>query len=178
MRSTINIAIVAGVMAGFGCFPMAANAAPIRYECDTADGANSEIVQQQAGPNYALQADISAWRFGKHRDRRPGAKIQIKSADGMNSVGIQLSAGVSKPPAAAVSLISTNGGEQKQYLVTTVKLGESVRASIRIKDGVVQAEVAGQVADVPVQIGRSAEVAVGCSTGQFMFDKLSLGAAN
>jgi len=55
---------------------------------------------------------------------------------------------------------------------------ETVRASIRIKDGAVRAEVAGQFADIPNKIGRGAEVGVGCSTGQFMFEKLSWGTTN
>jgi hypothetical protein len=135
-------------------------------------------VQRQDGPNYTLQAEITAKRFGKHRDWRPGARIQVTSADGKKSIWIQLAAGAARPQALAVSLFTNDGREEKQFMVTTVKLGEPVRASIRVSNGSLQAEVAGQVANIPLQIGPRAEVSVGCSTGQFMFEKLSMGAAN
>jgi hypothetical protein len=178
MRRSTRVAIVISIMFGLGGLPIAANAAPMRYSCDTADGSVSGLVQQQDGPNYALQAEIRAMRFGRHREVRPSARIQIRSADGNKAVWVQLSASAARPPALAISLFTDNGSEEKQYMVTTVRLGEAARVSMRTKAGALQAEVAGQVADIPIQIGPHAEISVTCSTGEFIFEKLSMEAAN
>ena len=153
-----------------------ANAASMLFDCDAEGGHYSELVQSQTGPNYALRADISAKRFGQHRDWHPGARMAITSADGKNSIIMQLAAGSVRPEFLLVSLVTNRDGEQKQYMVTTVNPGEAVHASIDVRDDVVHVEVAGQLAEVPLKLGAGAKVSVGCSTGQFMFENLDLAA--
>lgn len=178
MRRSARVAIFAGITSGLASLPATTSAAPMRYDCDTPDGAVSGLVQKQDGPNYAMQTEIRAMRIGRHRDVRPGARIQINSADGKKAVWIQLAASSARPPALAISLSTDNGAEEKQYMVTTAKLGEAVQVSMRTKDGALQIEVAGQVADIPIQIGPGAEISVTCATGEFIFEKLSMGAAS
>jgi hypothetical protein len=175
MRSKLIKAILAAAALAGASTP--SRAAPMRFDCDTFDGAYSEVVQTQSGPAYALKAEITAKRLGKHRDWRPNALIQVKSADGKSAIGVQVTAASYQNRTLSVALITTTGGERKEYSVATVKLHEAVNAAILVRDGKVRAEVAGQFAEAPIEIGPGAEVGAACSTGQFMFEKLEMVAA-
>ena len=174
MRRLIHGAITAVITVGAAA---GGNAAPLQFDCDAADGHSSALRQAQAGPNYALGAEFSAKRLGKHRDWLPGARIAIWSADDRNSIIIQLAAGSVRPESLRLSLIATRDGNEKSLGVTTVKLDETVRASISVKDNLARVEVAGQPAEFPLNLGLGATVVVSCSTGQFMFETLDLNVA-
>ena len=172
MRLMVHRAVVAAIAVGLAVLSVPASAAPIRFDCDALDGANSEIAQTQYGPTYRLRTQISPKRAGKHREWRAGALLLIKSADDKAYVGVRIAATVSKPQGFSVFLETVQGGEHKQFSVTTVKLGDTVNASIDIKDGSARVEVAGQVADMAIPIGKGAVLSASCSTGQFIFEKL------
>ena len=174
MGPLVHRTVVAAVVAGFWLASGPAEAAPIRFDCDTLEGANSEIAQTQDGPTYRLRTQISPKRVGKHREWRANALILIRSADEKAYVGVRMAATVSKPQGFSVLLETVQDGEHKQFLVTTVRLGETVNASIDIKDGSARVEVAGQVADLAIPMGKGAVVSASCSTGQFIFEKLEL----
>lgn len=164
---------IAGLI-GLGGTASPALSSPLRFDCDSMDGAFSEIIQAQTGPNYVIRADVTAKRIGAHRDRRPNALIYIGSPDGKASIGVRLTASASKPQVLAVTVETTKDGESKSYIVTSVKLGETVHASIEINDGATRVEAAGQVAEIRIPVDRGAEVSASCATGQFMFEKLEM----
>lgn len=172
MSPKANPALIAAVAAGLAVHPAPADAAPMRFDCDAMDGANTEIAQTQDGPAYRLRTRISPKRAGKHRDWRANALILIRSADEKAYVGVRMAASVSKPQGYSVLLETVLGGEHKQFNVTTVKLGDTVDASIDIKGGSARVEVAGQVADLAFPTGKGAVISASCSTGQFIFDDL------
>jgi hypothetical protein len=176
MRSRSKTSLLGAAGAALLVSSATAPAAPIKFDCDSFDGAVSEVMQTQGGPNYALKAQMTAMRLGKHRQWLPNAMLQIFSADGKNVVAIRVSASSAQSQTVSVTLSTTNNGEQKSYSVTTVKLNEAVDASIVVRDGKVQVQVAGQSAEAPIAIGPDAEVRAACSTGEFMFEKLEMAA--
>ena len=178
MRSSVKRTVIAVIAAGLASMPVPAAAAPIRFDCEALDGANSEIAQTQDGPTYRLRTQISPKRAGKHREWRASALILIKSADDKAYVGVRMAATASKPQGFSIYLETGRDGEHKQFSVTTVKLGDTVNASIDIKDGSARVEVAGQVADLAIPIGKDAVLSASCSTGQFMFEKLEMNIGN
>jgi hypothetical protein len=174
MRFIVYRVGIAAMAAGLAGQSVPAATAPMRFDCDSMDGANSEIAQTQDGPSYRLRTQISPKRAGRHREWRANALILIRSADDKAYVGVRLAATAAKPPGFSVLLETVQDGEHKQFNVTTVKLGDTVNASIDIKDGSARVEVAGQVADLAIPIGKGAVISASCSTGQFMFEKLEM----
>jgi hypothetical protein len=178
MSSTLKIAILAGAAGTVMGYSAPAHAASMRFDCDSLDGAYSEVVQTQNGPAYGLKAEITAKRLGRHRDWWPNALIEIRSADGKSAIGVQFRASSYQNRTVSVMLITTSGGEKKEYSVATVKLDEAVNAAIAVRDGKVRADVAGEFAEAPISVGSGAEVRVACSTGEFMFERLEMTAAD
>lgn len=176
MRSGSKTLLLVAAGAGVLISSAQATAAPMKFDCDSFDGAFSEVMQTQAGPNYAVKAQITAKRLGKHNQWMPNALLQIFSADERNVVNVRLSAASSQSKTVSVTLTTVKDGEKKSYSVTTVKLNEPVDASIIIRDGKVQVQVAGQTADAPISVGPNAEVRAACSTGEFLFEKLDIAA--
>ena len=173
MGSAWKLAMLAGATS-LGGFSVPAHAAPMTFDCDSFDGAYSEIVQTQVGPAYALKAEVSAKRLGRHREWRPKALLQVKSADGKNAIGVQFNISSYQNGTLSVALITIVGGEQKEYSVATLKLNEPLNTAIAVQDGKVRVDIGGEFAEAPITIGHGAEVRVGCSTGQFMFEKLEM----
>lgn len=176
MRSRSKTLSMMAAGAAFLFSSVQAPAAPMKFDCDSFDGAFSEVMQTQAGPNYAVKAQITAMRLGNHREWLPNAMLQIFSADENNVVIVRLNSSSSQSKTASVTLTIGKDGERKSYAVTTVKLNEPVDASIIIRDGKVKVQVAGQSAEAPIAIGPNAEVRAACSTGEFMFEKLDMAA--
>lgn len=166
--------LLVGAGAGLLIASAQAPAAPMKFDCDSFDGAFSEVMQTQAGPNYAVKAQITAMRLGKHGQWLPNALLQIISVDEKNIVIVRLNASSSQSKTVSVTLSTVKDGEKKSYSVTTVKLNEPVDAAIVVRDGKIKVQVAGQAAEAPIAIGPNAEVRAACSTGQFMFEKLDM----
>jgi hypothetical protein len=175
MNSLGHAAVAASLAAGIAA---PAFAAPMRFDCDCMSGAYSEVAQTQTGPHYLLRADVTPKRVGQDRQWRPNGLLHIRSADGKAYIAVRMTATISRPQAFSIYLETEKDGEKKQFSVTTVKLGETVHASIEVKDGAARVEVAGQVADFSIPLGKGAEVSAGCSTGQFMFEKLEIAESN
>jgi hypothetical protein len=154
-----------------------ASAAPMRYDCDTPAGAMSEISQVQSGPKYALRVEVAAKRMRMNREWRPGASFRIRSADEHHEIGVQISAASHRSESLTVSLSAINGEDRRSYPVATVKVGETLRASLDVADGHARADIGGQKVDIPLDLGTGAKLVVTCSTGQFMFEKLDMAAA-
>jgi hypothetical protein len=178
MDSRLKMAILVGVAGVTAGSSNSALATPMRFDCDSFDGAYSEVAQIQSGPTYSLKAKITPKRLGKHRDWRPNAMLQIKSADGKNGVTVRVTASSLQNRTFSVTFASLTGGELKEYSVATVKTNEPVSVAIAVRDGKLQAAIGGQLAEGPIAVGKGAEVRAGCSTGQFVFENLEMNAAN
>jgi hypothetical protein len=150
--------------------PCGAHAASIKFDCDTAAGAFSEISVPQSGPAYRIAGSVSARKYRVDGQWAPAATVGLMSADGKSSGAIRLQAPTGR---GAVELVVQSRKNGKDYgtVVGTLKKEEVATFSLEAVDGKMTIRTAGKTFDGP-DVGIGASVNVTCSSGEFLFENL------
>jgi hypothetical protein len=155
--------------------PGAAMAAPVKWECDTAAGAYSELSQVQPGPAYRVRGTMKWAQSRVDRHYAPSAQVRIDNAGATRWVGVQM---LAAPRAARISLGVRlhNGGETQDVALGTAGLNEVVPFEISVSPaGEIALSIGTERRTAQVDIGPGATVSAVCSTGEFEFATIDLG---
>ena len=164
------------VVAAFAA-PAPAGAAPLSYDCDTGPGRYSELKRTEPGPAYSVSGRIAAIELGLHKRWLPSGQVVIESADGLRSARLQLVATTRQAPLDVV-LLTDRDGEAGTQRLGQVGLNEALAFSMTVAGGRARVEIGTMRGEAEVDVGAAASVGVVCSTGNFHFEDLRLGASD
>jgi hypothetical protein len=173
MRLTMGTMSVAAALRRAG----PAAGAPVDYNCDTAIGSYSQLVQTQAGPGYHVQGTITplTWRDDPERRWAPVGGVRLFNGDGTRSIAVR----IGRQPATAggrIEVILRTGGEPQTTLLGDVGLNEALPFELQLlPSGDAVVVVRGQRHVFHLDLGRNAKVEATCSTGEFLFGGLDFG---
>src|SRR5438309_1887264 len=118
----ITFLLATALLAGGG-----AEAPPLSYDCDSAEGAFSELKQVQPGPSYRVTGRISARRLRQHDRWAPVASVRADAADGTMDVTLQLVAPHRPDGPLDVFLVTRAGkGAPEPKLLGHAQIGEEL----------------------------------------------------
>jgi hypothetical protein len=167
-------AVVAVALAGVAA-PAAAAEAPLSLDCDTAGGAYSELKQVLTGPAYSVAGRMTFERIRVDRRWLPVGSAQVASADAKRRVMLQVSAPKRDAGPLQIWLLVLDGDEENRQILGEAEMGSTMDFVLRVDNGRAAAEIGpfkGEAA-APA-IGSGGSTAVGCSTGQVLFEELKL----
>lgn len=166
----ITLLLATALLAGGG-----AEAPPLSYDCDTAEGAFSQLKQVQPGPSYRITGRISAHRLRQHDRWVPVATVRADAADGTMEVALQLVAPHRPDGPLDVFLVTRAGkSEPEQKLLGHAEIGGELPFELAVDRGKVRARIGSLNGDAKASLGSGASVGVSCSTGEFLFNDLRL----
>jgi len=151
---------------------MPAQANPITYGCDTPANSFSAIEQNVQMRSFSIKGKIQPIQFRKGK-YAPLAQIYLQSADGQNRFAMKITSQY-KAKAALVSLdITKDGKRDKPFPIGTVNLSEKLNFQISVTDGSkINFTINGIDGSPELTLGDQAEMAIICSTGEFIFSDL------
>jgi hypothetical protein len=168
MTQTVFRSLALLITLAMGLSPEVANAAPAKFDCDTAAGKYSEFNLPQLGPNYHLSGRLSAKEYRPDRDWFPVANVRFVSADRriFGGIRLQIPAGSGR----VELVVQSKTGEQPRDIgVAVLRKGDAAAFSLDVIDGKMTITVGGQGFPGP-DVGAGAAVNLTCSSGEFLFE--------
>lgn len=158
----------------FGISSAAAFANPIKYGCDTASGRFSAIEIPFETNRFTLRGTLTPALFRKDKRWLPSANIRLESGDTKNSMALRFVAENSKAKTADILLESKNEGNEKGGNAGEVALNETVGFSLDYdRNGQSSITVNDSSYKLASNLGEKFSLSITCSTGDFIFDKLT-----
>lgn len=151
-----------------------ASSALLSYDCDTPSGRFSELTQVQPGPSYRIAGRVAAHELRPDKRWPSVAAIRVESADEQVRIMIEVTAESGADGPLALSLRTIDGLENEVRLLGEAPVGDALAFSLVVADGKARIEIGGRRGEAPADVGPSATVGVGCSTGSFRFEQLTL----
>ena len=171
MRLTIMLCGALLMLGGAG----GATAAPVDYDCDTAEGSFSQLSQRQAGPAYHVRGTITPLQWREHERWMASAQVRLETRDRSRLLAVQVIRGQGAARAEFAVTVNSGSGPHSTTL-GDIALNETVPFDISLLatgDAVVQLGTERRV--FHLDLGRDLQVNVICSTGEFLFGELDLG---
>lgn len=153
--------------------PVAAQAAPMTFECDAPTGRYSSMIVP-IGSTVGVVGTLTAAAFRPGNEQSLGGVV-INSTDGLNMVGFHLVLPTADAKELNLVLVAKNAGKLDRRLIRTVPLGGSVPFSLVLPAGGRGRLVLGET---PVGVAfanlTSGNAIVFCGSGQFRFTGLDV----
>ena len=168
-------AIVPALMAATALYVTStpASANTTRFACDTAGGRISEFKIPVQASQFRLTGTIQPVVFRDHEDFIPIAAIRLRNPETAHSMTIRLAAANSEAAGANVTYALDNGKGEAIGQVGNLALNYVVSfALVYRQGGQSQIVIGDQVFPVNSDMGSRFDMALGCSTGDFVFDRI------
>ncbi|QNQ09030.1 hypothetical protein [Sphingomonas alpina] len=152
-------------------------ASTLDYDCDSTGGRFSALKTTQSGNVNKISGVLTARNMIEIPRWGAVGNVALSSADGKNSIQLQL-AGFPSVDAQAMtaSIILTIGGEKTEVEIGKSALLQPMPFTISVDaSGSATIAFAGVQKNAIVVLGPAPVARVSCSTGEFIFEKLDLG---
>lgn len=157
--------------------PAGAAAAPLLWNCDTAEGSYSVLAQVQSGPGYRVSGTLTPRSVRRHRQYAPSAQVRLQSADEANAIALRWTSPRSDGAFDVyVAVTSGAGAEPVETPIGGQRLNQAMPFELTVSNtGEASLRVGVERRGFRAPLGSGARLEVICSTGEFEFDALDWG---
>jgi hypothetical protein len=144
------------------------------FDCDVPAGSYSEWNRTTSATTLKVVGTVQLIQRRQHEQWIPGANLFLLSRDDKRTVGLQLSVDPTEPDELKVSLLRGSGGAPERTVFAT-KAWKDATLSFSLEldaRGLLTAVVAGASSSQQLTGFELHKLALGCSTGQFKFQKV------
>jgi hypothetical protein len=154
-----------------------ASAATLEYDCDTAPNHFSELKQELGQGPVVISGMLTARAMAASKTYAPMTRVTLESADGADGVSVRLVGAptVNKTLLLASLIVRTDGKDEEEQL-GTVSLMQPLPFAMRVNAGTAAITFGEWQRELKIPSAVVAGAKVSCSTGEFLFEKLDLGA--
>ncbi len=144
-----------------------------RFACDTASGRSSEFTIPLLASEFRMTGTVQPILFRTDADWIPTAVLGLRNPETGNTLSIRLAAPNGEAEGAFVSLAVNNGEGEQRSGVGTLALENTVNFALTYRQaGDSEIVIGEQAFPISSDLGNRFDMSIGCSTGDFVFDRL------
>ena len=172
--SSLFTTALAAILATGASAPVQAE--PMRFACDAPSGRVTGFQIPVDAKRFRIVGTVKPAAFRPHESFTPTATVELRARGSNNKMVMQLVAPSAQAAGANLTLRQINGSDDKSSPVGNLAIGKVVNFGIIYNEGGENQFLVGeQVFTSQGSLSGQMELAVSCSTGDFVFEQLDWG---
>ncbi len=174
MTKSIATTLTLAAIALLAVPPSSAQSRTSSYGCDTASGRFSEFAIPVQASRFTLRGRVKPVLFRSDANYRPTAVIRLQNPQTGTAMAIRLKAVSAEAEGALVTAELWKDGDSETAPIGTLALGKVLDFTVAYAQGGASRIVIGERnIDVAADLGADFDLKLSCSTGDFVFDRLT-----